>query len=130
MATVRHHVRIAAAPNDVWKVVSDAASIANWFPPIATSVATPTGRIVTLADGTEIAEDTITNDDDLRRFQYAIRSGLPLEHHIGTLDVLEDGAGTLVVYSADVLPDSLGPTFTAVMGEGIVGLREYCESRG
>jgi hypothetical protein len=130
MATVRHHTRIAASPDAVWKVVSDAGSVSEWFGPITKSVATSGGRIVTLADGTEIAEDVVTNDEALRRFQYVIRSGLPVEHHIGTFDVLEDGSGSLVVYSADVKPDELGPTFQAVMGEGIKGLKEYCETRG
>lgn len=84
---------------------------------------------MTLGDGTELAEDTVTSDDELRRFQYTIKSGLPLEHHIGTFDVLPDGEGSLVIYSADVLPDDLGPTFVAVMAEGIKGLKEYVESR-
>lgn len=56
MATVRHHLYVNAAPDEVWKVVADA-------------------------------------------------------------------------YSADVLPDELGPTFVAVMGEGIKGLKEYVETR-
>jgi hypothetical protein len=130
MASVRHHIRIAASPDAVWKVVSDSAALPDWFGPVATSVATPGGRVVTLVDGPEVAEDIVTNDDELRRFQYAIKSGLPVEHHLGTFDVIEDGAGSLVVYSADVLPDEMGPMFSAVMGEGIKGLKEYCESRG
>jgi len=129
MATVRHHIRIAAPADEVWKVVSDAPGIAAWFGPIAKASATPTGRVVVLGDGTEIDEDTVTNDPALRRFQYTIKSGLPVEHHIGTFDVLDDGAGSLVIYSADVRPDELGPIFTEVMGQGIRGLKDYCEAR-
>lgn len=127
MATVRHHLHVNASPDDVFKVIADAGSIANWFGPIASSSATATGRIVTLGDGTEISEDTVTSDGDLRRFQYAIKSGLPVSHHIGTFDVLPDGDGSLVVYGADVAPDELGPVFDGVMAEGIKGLKEYCE---
>ncbi|MGQ0467387.1 MAG: SRPBCC family protein [Sporichthyaceae bacterium] len=127
MATVRHHLHVNAAPDDVFKVIADAGSISNWFGPIVSSSSTPTGRIVTLGDGTEINEDTVTSDNELRRFQYAIKSGLPVDHHIGTFDVLPDGDGSLVIYAADVAPDELGPVFDGVMAEGIKGLKDYCE---
>jgi hypothetical protein len=127
MATVRHHVRIDAPADKVWAVISDAGSVAEWFGPLIKSHATETGRVVVLGDGTEIDEDVVTNDDSLRRFQYTIKSGLPVEHHIGTFDVLEDGAGAIVVYGADVRPDELGPTFDAVMGQGLTDLKAFCE---
>jgi hypothetical protein len=127
MATVRHHTRIDAPADKVWAVISDAGSVADWFGPLSSSQATATGRVVTLGDGTVIDEDVVTNDDTLRRFQYTIKSGLPVEHHIGTFDVLEDGAGSIVVYAADVRPDELGPTFDAVMGQGIQDLKAFCE---
>lgn len=127
MASVRHHIQINAAPDEVWKVISDVGSVSNWFGPIASSSATATGRIVTLGDGTEIDEDTVTLDDELRRFQYRIKTGLPVEHHIGTFDVIPNGDGSLVVYGTDVRPDELGPTFAAVTGEGLKGLKAYIE---
>ena len=127
MATVRHHIRIDAPADKVWGVIRDAGSVSEWFGPLASSEATATGRIVTLGDGTVIDEDVVTSDDTLRRFQYTIKSGLPVEHHIGTFDVLEDGAGSLVVYAADVRPDELAPIFDGVMGQGIQDLKAFCE---
>ncbi len=127
MATVRHHVRIDAPAAKVWGIISDAGSVSEWFGPIASSHATATGRVVTLGDGTEIDEDVVTNDDELRRFQYTIKSGLPVEHHLGTFDVLEDGAGSIVVYGTDVRPDDLAPTFHAVTGQGLQDLKAFCE---
>ncbi|HZE67284.1 MAG TPA: SRPBCC family protein [Sporichthyaceae bacterium] len=127
MATVRHHIRIDAPADKVWGVIRDAGSVADWFGPLSSSETTATGRVVTLGDGTVIDEDILTSDDALRRFQYTIKSGLPVEHHIGTFDVLEDGAGSLVVYAADVRPDELAPTFDAVMGQGIQDLKAFCE---
>ena len=32
MATIRHHARIDASPDDVWAIVSDAGGIADWAP--------------------------------------------------------------------------------------------------
>lgn len=129
MASVRVHTRITAPADDVWKIVSDASSIADWFGPIVRSAVTGTTRTVELANGPVIEEDIVTNDQVLRRFQYSIRSGLPVESHLGTIDVLEDGAGSLVVYSTDVKPDEVGSMLAGVLSEALQGLKEYAESR-
>ena len=34
MATIRHHTRIDASPDDVWAIVADAGGIADWAPGI------------------------------------------------------------------------------------------------
>jgi len=90
MATVRHHIRIDAPADKVWGVIRDAGRSPTG------SARSPRPRPPRPAggdpgDGTVIDEDILTNDDTLRRFQYTIKSGLPVEHHIGTFDVLEDG---------------------------------------
>jgi len=39
----------------------------------------------------------VTNDPELRRFQYRIvGGGMPVESHIGTVDMREDGGGSIV----------------------------------
>ncbi len=129
MASVRVHTRIAASAEAVWKVVSDSGTISDWFPLIAKSAATTTTRTVELHNGPVIEEDIATNDQVLRRFQYAIRSGLPVESHLATIDVLEDGAGCLVVYSTDVQPDDVGSMMAGVLSDGLEGLKGYVEAR-
>lgn len=128
MASVRVHTRIAASADAVWKVVSDAGNIADWFPPLARSQATATTRTVELHNGPVIEEDIVTNDQVLRRFQYAIRSGLPVDSHLATIDVLEDGATCIVVFSTDVKPDDVGSMMAGVLSDGLQGLKKYVES--
>lgn len=128
MATVRHHTRIAATPDAVWQVVSDAGAISTWFPLIEESSAEDGVRRCTLKGGGRLEEEIVTSDDTLRRFQYRITSGdMPVEFHLGTVDVLEDGDGSLVVYSTDVKPDDLGPMMDGVLAEGLSGLRAHLE---
>lgn len=104
MATVRQHIRIDRPADDVWKVVSDAGAISSWFPGIDTSSASGSTRQCSMGD-TTIVEDIVTNDDELRRFQYRIVEGpMPVDYHLGTIDVLEDGAGSLVIYSTEIEP--------------------------
>jgi hypothetical protein len=129
MATVRSHTRINRSAGDVWNVVSDAGNIAAWFPAIKTSSASDSARQCELADGTPLTEDIITNDSELRRFQYRITGGIPAEDHLGTVDVLDDGAESIVVYTTEVRPDAIADSLGPTIEEGLQGLKQYCEKR-
>lgn len=127
MATLRSHATIDRPAQQVWDVVSDAGSISTWFPAIKDSSATANARHCVLGDGSPLDEEIVTNDDDLRRFQYRITGGMPVESHLGTVDVIDNGSNTLVVYSTEVTPDSLADTLGPVIEEGLQGLKQHCE---
>lgn len=128
MATIRHHARIARSPDEVWATVSDAGEIAEWFPSIDTSSADDGVRHCTLQDGAQLEEQIVAADERLRRFQYRIVGGdLPVDDHLGTIDVLPDGGGSLVVYSTDVSPDDVADTMDGVLAEGLQGLKQHLE---
>lgn len=127
MATIRKHVRIAKPADEVWKVVGDAGGIHDWFPPIVKSSVSGNTRTVELDGGPTLTEEIVTNDGELRRFQYRITDGMPVEFHLGTVDVLDDGDGSLVVYSTEVTPDDLGSIMDGAIAAGIQGLKEHCE---
>lgn len=128
MATIRHHAHIDCAPEDVWKVVSDAGAISTWFPGIDTASAEGTERRCSMG-GIELVEEIVTVDDDLRRFQYRITEGpMPLEYHLGTVDVLPDGDGTLVIYSTEVLPDDAKAMIDPAIAGGVDGLKARLEA--
>lgn len=125
MATIRHHSHIDRSPDDVWKVVSDAGAISQWFPGIDTSNAEGNTRRCSMGD-VELAEEILTVDDELRRFQYRITEGpMPLEFHLATVDVLPDGDGSLVIYSTEVVPDDAKPLFDSALASGVEGLRDF-----
>lgn len=127
MATIRHHAHIERSPDDVWKVVADAGAISSWFPGIDTSTAEGSTRRCSMG-GSELIEEVVTVDDDLRRFQYRITEGpMPLEFHLGTVDVLPDGAGSLVIYSTEVVPDDVKALFDPAIAGGLQGLKGHLE---
>lgn len=130
MASLRSHARIARPADEVWKVVSDAAGISAWFPGIEEASAADGTRSCTLAGGMQLEEDIVNVDGALRRFQYRITSGMPAEHHLGTVDVLEDGDGSLVVYSTEISPDSLADVMGPAVEGGLQGLKAHLESPG
>lgn len=97
MATIRHHAHIDRSPDEVWKAVADAGAISAWFPGIEESSSEGNVRRCSMG-GTELVEEIVTVDDELRRFQYRITGGpMTLDFHLATVDVLPDGDGSLVV---------------------------------
>lgn len=127
MASLRTHTRIARPADEVWKVVSDPAGISAWFPGIEQATAGDGTRSCTLRGGVQLEEDIVTVDDDLRRFQYRITAGMPVEQHLGTVDVLEDGDGALVVYSTEIRPDALADVMGPSIERGVQGLKKHLE---
>jgi len=128
MASLRSTARISRPAEEVWEVVSDAAGISAWFPGIEHATAGDGTRSCTLAGGQRLEEDVVNVDDSLRRFQYTITGGMPVEQHLGTVDVLEDGPGqSLVVYSTEITPDSLADLMSPSIEGGVQGLKAHLE---
>jgi hypothetical protein len=150
MASVRNHIRIARSPDDVWKVVSDAAAIAAWAPNVEKSSVSGNMRHAELkisdAQCLALEEEIVTSDDELRRFQYRVvemsdtRTSAPpvpaSPDILATVDVIEDGAGSLVIYSTEIGgrddPHGELERLTAEFVKGnsagfLRGLKEYLE---
>lgn len=128
MATVRSHIRIACDPDAVYALVADSGKLGEWFPGIESIAIDGKLRTVTLPDGATVVEEIVTDDPQLRRFQYRIAEGMPLEHHLSTIDVIADGSGALVVYGADVRPDEIGPAMAPALEAAVAGLKTRLES--
>ena len=127
MATIRAHTRINRSADEVWKVVSDAGSM-EWFPGVDGSVLNGKTRTVTFSGGINVDEEIVTSDDELRRFQYRIVGGaLPVDFHLGTVDVLEDGDGSLVIYSTEIEPDGLRDIMNKSVASAVDGLKAHLE---
>jgi len=129
MATLRSHITIDRPADQVWAVVSDAGAISTWFPMVQTSTASGEDRHCTLEGGVPLDEKIVTNDPNLRRFQYSIvGGGVPAQSHLGTIDVIEQGGISLVVYSTEITPDELAGTLGPAIEDGIRGLKQHCET--
>lgn len=127
MPSLRSHVVIDAAPDAVWEVVSDAANIADWFPAMSRSSGDGMRRTVVLQDGSTLDEVVVNADPALRRFQYRVVGGdLPVEHHLGTVDVIElEPNRTIVVYTTEIEPASLAEAFDGAISEAVRALPQH-----
>lgn len=123
MATLRTFARIQRSADDVWKVVGDPSRIIEWFPGLV-SVAVEDGvRTLTTKSGLPIVEDIVTLDHDMRRFQYSITGPIPVNYHLGTMDVIDDGQpGCLLMYSTEITPEPMAFVLDGVISEGIANL--------
>ncbi|TVR27831.1 MAG: SRPBCC family protein [Ilumatobacter sp.] len=115
--SVRHHLRIDRPADQVWELAGDPARLHEWFPGIDACQVDGTRRVITLGSGIPMPEEILVNDPVLRRFQY--RLDLPMiQHHRGTIDVLDLGDGTCVVsYQTDCDPRTMALT----IGGGTAG---------
>lgn len=129
MATARAHDRVARDVDTVWAAVSDPVGITKWFPGVADCTLDGSVRHVVMSNGVEVDERIVSNDAGLRRFQYSIVPGgvVPYEHHLGTIDVIEDGDGALLIYAGDVTPDNFGPSLQKTLEAAVQGLKGYLE---
>ena len=127
MATIRETIHIDAPPDKVWAGVRDPLALVKWFDGIDSGEMVGTARKLKMGD-ISITEEIVTVDDDLRRFQYSITEmPLPVEYHLSTIDVLEDGDGTLIVYGVDVRPDMLKDILAPTISGATVAMKAYFE---
>ena len=127
MGTVRHHTRVNRPAADVWAIVTDAGDI-SWMEGVDSC--SMEGDIRTLETmGMEIQEQIVTNDPELRRLQYVIMGGAMVpEHHIATIDVIEDGDGSLLIYGCDIKPDELVGIFDGICAGAMNAIKARAES--
>jgi len=119
MASIRKEIPLAASPDAVWDVVRDIGAVATRFAPgfVVDVQMEPGARLVTFGNGMVVRETIVDLDEAARRLVYSVASER-LTHHNASFQVLADGAGSRLIWVADVLPDAVAPTFDAMMQQG------------
>ena len=76
----------------------------------------------------EVEDIIVTNDSQLRRFQYRVADA---EGHLATVDVLSVSENdTLVIYSIELGSEELVAAWGPYMDEGVRGLKRYLDDGG
>jgi len=127
LGSIRHHIRVDRAADDVWALVGDAARLHEWFPGVTSCEVTGTQRTIVLGSGLPMPEEILVNDPIQRRFQYRITAPL-FAYHRGTIDVIDLGDGTcLVVYATDADPRTMALTIGAGTADALDELQRQME---
>ncbi len=127
MGTIRRQARINRTADDVWAVVGDPVTIAQWFPGIVEATVDGTTRVVSTASGMKMTEEIVTNDPIQRRFQYRLTGGI-VRNHIASIDVFDLGDETsLVSYATDCEPDAMALMIGGATGNALGELKRRLE---
>ena len=127
MATVRHHVIVAASPDDAWALLGDPSRLAEWFPGVVGCQVDGAVRTVTLATGLVMTEEIVTVDALQRRLQYSIR--LPMVRtHLSSIDVLDvDVHRCCCSYAADAEPSVMALVVGGAAADGLARAKRILE---
>ena len=121
MTSIYKEISLAATPEAVWDVVRDVGAVHTRFAPgfvTGTTMDGPDARTVTFANGFVARELILGLDEARRRLAYSARSER-LAHHNASFQVLADGSGSRLLWTADVLPAEAAVTVGAMMEDGI-----------
>jgi len=129
MASIHKEVLLSAAPAAVWDVVRDVGAVHSRFAPgfVTDTVMDGPDRIVTFANGFVAREVIVDVDDARRRLAYSVRSER-ISHHNASFQVFADGAGSRLVWIADVLPEAAAVTVAGMMDEGLVAAKRALDA--
>ena len=124
MATLRETLSLRAPAAAVWDAVRDVGELhRRLVPGFVTEARLEQGaRVITFVNGITVREEIVSVDDDSRRLVYAIPRGRFL-HYQGTVDVEEDGSGSRLVWTVDLLPDEAADGIRAMMRQGAAVMR-------
>lgn len=125
MPSIHKEISLATSADAVWDVVRDVGAVHTRFAPgfvVDTVMEGPHERTVTFANGFVAREVIVDVDEARRRLAYSVRSER-LAHHNASFQVLADGAGSRLVWIADVLPAEAAVTVGAMMEDGIAAAK-------
>lgn len=124
MASIHIDIPIGADPATAWAAVRDFAAV---HQRVAAGFVTDSrmdgdDRIITFENGAQARERLVDLDDERRRLVYSVvESSLGLTHHQASVEIVDPadkGGGSRLVWTADLLPDSVRPIVEAMMGRG------------
>ena len=128
MASIRKEFSLPVPPEEVWAAVADVGAVHTRLAPgfVADCRMDGPDRVVRFANGLAAKELIVDIDDAQRRLAYSARSERVVHHH-ATLQVLAEGPGTRVVWTADVLPHEAAARLVGMMDAGVAAMRNALE---
>lgn len=127
MSSAEASVSISRPPDAVWALVGDFGGLDGWMPGVDSSRLEGDVRILSVL-GMEISEKLVRRDDSERILEYSIiDSPLAAEHHLGRVQVHEDGSGSRVTWFVDVSPDHLTDLLLGTYQQALDTLKSHLE---
>jgi carbon monoxide dehydrogenase subunit G len=129
MATITRSVDVTPSPDQVWDAVRDWGHVHQRLCPGAlTDCQVEEGaRIVTFANGLVARELIVAVDGEARRLVWSVVGSALLTHHNGAMQVLPEGSGSRIVWTADILPHDAAERVAGFMDLGCAAMKTSLE---
>jgi len=129
MASIRQEIRIDAAPEAIWDAVRDVGALHTRLVPgfVVDTRLEEGARVVTFGNGMVVRELIVDLDDEARRAAWSAVD-TPMTHYNASVQIFPDGAGSRVVWIADLLPDEMKPQVAGMIAEGLQAMKRAMET--
>jgi hypothetical protein len=119
---------IAASVTEVWAAVRDVGAVSTRLAPgfVVDTRLEDAVRTVRFANGAVVRERIVSIDDGIHRLGYSAIDGLPA-FHFASIEVVADKGGCKLIWTTDVLPDSVAARIRALMEQGLVAMKSTLE---
>jgi hypothetical protein len=130
MATLRKEVFIEAPSSAIWDAARDVGALHTRLVPGFVTDTRLEGetRVVTFGNGMVVREPIISSDDARRRLAWTAEGGVAA-HYNAVLEVFDEGAGTRVVWTTDLLPHALADRIGPMQEQGLATMKRHFERR-
>ncbi|MEX2293306.1 MAG: SRPBCC family protein [Acidimicrobiales bacterium] len=127
MADGKAEITINRTPDEVWALVGRFDGLDEWMPGIdSCEMDGDVRKLMTM--GMEIHEQLKDHDDAARRISYSIvLSPMSLEHHLATITVTADGAGSRLEWAYEVRPDEMAPMIGPIYEGSVKAVKQQLE---
>lgn len=132
MTTIRREIALSAPSDAVWDVLQDIGAVHTRLAPgfvTATQLEPGPARRVTFANGFVARELIVGVDQNARRLAYSVVDG-GAQHHNASFQVVAGANRTTLVWITDILPDSVAPTFEAMIDQRAKAMQETLNRLG
>jgi carbon monoxide dehydrogenase subunit G len=130
MASIRKEILVNAHPEYVWDALRDVGALHTRVVPgfVVDTRLEEGARIVTFGNGMVARELIVDVDDEARRVVWAVVGGR-FTHHNASVQVFPDGAGSRLVWIADLLPNEIAGDIRAMIEQAASVMKPTLERR-
>jgi hypothetical protein len=132
---IAESVHTTASAEQIWSIIGDFGSIADWHPAILASPTKGNVRILSLDGGVEVQEEVVEHSDADRYYVYTILSSpFPMTDYRSRLSVSADGSGARMDWTGEFQTATAEDAatfegvFRGVYHSGMESIRERVEA--
>ena len=128
MASIRKEIRVDARPERVWDALRDVGALHERVVPgfVVDTRLEDGARVVTFGNGMVARELIVDVDDEARRVAWAVVGGR-FTHHNASVQVFPEGAGSRLVWIADLLPNEIAGDIRAMIEQAAAVMKPTLE---